>query len=175
MHVTLIMHPRDEDQVLVSAIVDESLIPENHHDDPLAVYRMVRDLLDHALHARRIGVERAESPHSADEILLQVCRMASGSDLHGRIEGLTIDHARATPLGTGGLHVLIEGGTIDSALDEPWCLPGAVVVSHLLAGHPDNRRRTLRLAAEGWSHDVDVPDAIGRLRLEADVSARDAL
>lgn len=174
MHVTLIMHPRDDHETMVTMVVDDSLVPEDHDVDPLSVYRMASDLLERALHARRIGTERFESPHTTDEISLQVSRMASRSGLHGRIEDLRADHARATPLGTGGLHVLIEGGTIDSELEEPWCTPGAVVVSVLSAGHPRNNRTLLRLAAEGWAHDVEVPDALGRLRLEAEASGRNA-
>jgi len=172
MFITLIMHPRDEDQILVETVVDESLLPADHEDDPLPLYRLVGDLLGRALEAPRLGSEVFEDPQGAAAVALQVARMASRSDLHGPIEDLKADHVRATPLRTGGLHVLIEGGTIDSEFEEPWCVPGAVVVCVTHGGHPSNRRTVLRLAAEGWMHDVDVPDALGRLRLEADVSAR---
>lgn len=74
---------------------------------------------------------------------------------------------QATPLGTGGLHILDDEATYGTDRSPRWCKPGAINVSALRTIKDDRSRTVVTIQAETCSYLVNLPTALERLRLEA--------
>ena len=167
-----IMSRLDEKELVsFTTIMSKDLIPDLECRGDRHMFGFVHDLLEQAIGSPRIPhSEERLDPVTSERVDLAAARMALAAGMTDHTIGLVADNVDATPLGTGGLHLVRSTRNIASDHTDEWCVPGAVelVVTRTLPTATTKGRIVMRMSAEGWLHMIRVPDVMGMMRLEAD-------
>jgi hypothetical protein len=161
----------ESELVSFTTVVSEDLLPKREIMRNVEMLGFVHDLLETLLRSPRIAPVPDEfDARDQDRMRLAVARMAFRAEPPQKTPQVIADHMAATPLGTGGLHLVSERGSVASTTTSEWCVPGPVELGMVRTMATDDAkgRIVMRMTAKGSLHMMRLPDVMETMRLEAD-------